>query len=127
MKKNFIAMTVVGFLSVLGASGWAQTSMTSTPAATHPMKQNLEGYFSSARVHFQKDNHAAARDIRNAAQYLDKEAKKATHATKPALEMSAQELEKLAADVQAGLVTDPAKLEAVFSKAHEAHQKRRNS
>ncbi|HME43893.1 MAG TPA: hypothetical protein VKF36_12455 [Syntrophorhabdales bacterium] len=77
-----------------------------------------------------KDLKAAASEIRKGAGFLKRKAKSATKEGKEGLSASAQELEKLAKDVERGGVTSEKQLKDTFARSYEAlsnHEYRRAS
>lgn len=80
--------------------------------------EGIEILFKKADDSFlKKDNKSAATDIKKTANYLKSQAVKDTDTSKNAITASAQELEKLAVNVEKGTVTSAEKLQEAFYNA----------
>ena len=92
-------------------------------AATEPSVKAGEpaSHFQRAdELFLKKDLKTAASEIRKGAAFLTQKAKSATEESKEGLNASAQELEKLAGDVERGGVTSEKQLRETFARSYHA-------
>lgn len=117
-----IALLVAVLISVAWpAASRAQVKAPSKQAGVSSSADEAERYFKKAHEDFlKKDRKAAAAEIREAAALLKREERRATSEGKKDLSASAQELEKLATDVENGTVTSVKELDNAFARAHYA-------
>ncbi len=126
MKKllavTFSLLLCISFISCKKAEKPAEAPKPGeAPIAPAPEVKETDDHFQKAHEFFlKKDFKAAAAEIRNAAELLKQEAKKATIAGKKTLTASINELEKLAKDVEKGTVTSEKKLKDAFARAEHA-------
>lgn len=108
-----LAVAVLALI-IAGILPWAVQAESSDSAS-------IEQTFQKAKQEYlQKNMNTAARHIRKGADYMKTQAQKASVKGKTALTASSQELEKLADDVQKGLVTSEKKMEDAFARAYLA-------
>jgi hypothetical protein len=118
----FLFGTAFLFFPVSSAQATQEPSVKAGEPTSHFQK--------AGELFLKKDLKAAASEIRKGAGFLKQKAKIATTDSKEDLNASAQELEKLAADVEKGGVTSENQLKGVFASSYHAlskHEYRRAS
>jgi hypothetical protein len=98
----------------------AEAPMTPAPVQAPEAKGTDEHLQKAHEFFIKKDMKAAASEIQKAAELMKQEAEKATEEGKKGLMASANELEKLAKDVETGTVISEKKMKDVFAKAEHA-------
>jgi hypothetical protein len=120
MHRKTLLLTTLTFLFIMAPAfcpaGRAQAAQKPSVKADEPAT-----YFQKAdELYLKKDLKAAASEIRKGARFLKAKAKSATKDSKEGLNASAQELEKLAKDVERGGVTSEKQLKDTFARSYHA-------
>ena len=129
LHKTLLLATLMFFLAVASVVSPA----SSAQAAREPSVKAAEpgSHFQKAdELFLKKDFKRAASEIRKGAGFLRQKVKSATKDSKESLNASAQELEKLAKDVERGGVTSEKQLKDTFARSYYAlsnHEYRRAS
>ena len=123
MHHKTLLFTTLMFLLIMAP---VFSPASSAQAAQEPsVKADEPGsHFQKAvELFVKKDLKTAASEIRKGAGFLKRKAKSATKEGKEGLSASAQELEKLAKDVERGGVTSEKQLKDTFARSYEALSK----
>ncbi|MEE9911014.1 MAG: hypothetical protein K4571_04750 [Deltaproteobacteria bacterium] len=111
---NRVLVITVFALIVTGVYSWAANAQPETSSS-------IEQTFQKAKQDYlQKNFDSAAGQIKKGADYMKAESAKASAKGKEALTASAEELDKLAADMKRGAVASEKKMEDAFARAYLA-------
>ncbi len=119
LYKTFLSTSLMFLLImafVFSPASRAQAAREPSVKADEPASHFLK----ADELFLKKDLKAAASEIRKGAGFLKRKAKSATEDSKEDLSASAQELEKLAKDVETGGVTSEKQLKHTFARSYHA-------
>ena len=120
MLHKPLSFATLMFLLIM-APVFSPVSSAQAARGTSAKADELASHFQKADDFFlKKDLKAAASEIRKGAHFLKGKAKGATKDSKEGLDASAQELEKLAKDVETGGVTSEKQLKDTFARSYHA-------
>jgi serine protease Do len=121
MSQIIFKRLIILMFIVLIAAFWAVPSQARTQAKVAGEQNELDQQFHKAREDFlKKDFKDAVAEIRKGEAFVHQQAEQAAGGAKQALSASAQELDKLADQVQKKAVLSVKKLDEVFAHAHHA-------
>ena len=121
MKRSVFQGSIVLLSVLLIAVIWARAGSAQTQTTRPGEQGELDQLFKKARENFlRKDFKDAAADIRKGQSFVKQEADRATGEAKQTLTASAQELNKLAEELQKRTIHSVKELDEVFARTHHA-------
>jgi len=119
MKRRVFQRSIALLIALLIATIWAAAGQAQTPARGPGEQGELDQLFKKARENFpRKDFKDAAADIRKGQAFVKQEADRATGEAKQTLTASAQDLNKLAEELQKRTIRSVKDLDSVFARTH---------